>query len=156
MSLALARLFAGPPGDRDTTFHLADQLALTSVITFVFGSSIARLSLLDRLGPKSRIWLISATLVQALCTTAAALTIWRNAQPSVTNERSEIVWTGTLAFVCVAFMSASVGLQGIMAKRLGTQFTTTGECSSISCTFQSSVSVSFRSRINNDVVRAYG
>ncbi|TFY74992.1 hypothetical protein EWM64_g9020 [Hericium alpestre] len=43
LALALARLFQGPPGHRDTSFHLADQQALTSLLTFVFGASIGRI-----------------------------------------------------------------------------------------------------------------
>jgi hypothetical protein len=38
LALALARLFEGPPGQRDTTFHNADQLALTSLISFAIGA----------------------------------------------------------------------------------------------------------------------
>ncbi len=56
---------------------------------------------------------------------AAAVTIYKSGQPSVADERAFPTWTNTLSFACVAFMSASLGVQGIVGKRLNTQFTTT-------------------------------
>ena len=127
LALALARLFAGPPGERDTTFHLADQQALCSVITFLAGASLGRIG--DRMGAKTRAWLCIGTLIQALFTMAAALTAWKSGQGSVSEIRGEPAWSNTLTFVAIGFMSASLGLQGIMGKRVNTQFATTSECS---------------------------
>ncbi|OJA14925.1 hypothetical protein AZE42_06451, partial [Rhizopogon vesiculosus] len=56
---------------------------------------------------------------------AAAISIWQSHQGSVTDSRLSPAWTNTLSFVCIGFMSASMGLQGIMGKRVNTQFTTT-------------------------------
>ncbi|KAF7966717.1 hypothetical protein HWV62_37279 [Athelia sp. TMB] len=123
LALALARLFEGPPGHRDQTFHNADQLALTSILTFAFGAFLGRIG--DRLGNKTRLWLVLGTFLQALFTMAAALTVWRSGSPSISDSRGDPVWTNALAFVTVAFLSMSLGLQGIMGKRVNTQFTTT-------------------------------
>jgi len=131
LSLALARLFSGPAGQRDTTFHRADQQAITSLVTFNLGASIGRIG--DRIGPLSRLWLISGTLLQALFTMAAAIAIWKSGQGSIAEVRGDPAWTNVLSFVCIAFMSASLGLQGIMAKRLNTPFGTTIVLTTIWC-----------------------
>ncbi|KAF8067999.1 hypothetical protein FPV67DRAFT_1494520 [Lyophyllum atratum] len=123
LSLALARLFEGPKGFRDTSFHRADQQALCSLISFNLGAFAGRIG--DRVGPLKRIWLVTGTLLQALLTMAAALTIWKSGQPGIADERGDPSWTNALSFVCIAFMSASLGVQGILGKRLNTQFGTT-------------------------------
>jgi hypothetical protein len=123
LSLALARLFAGPPGHRDLSFHRADQQALVSLISFNMASSIGRFG--DRIGALTRLWLVMGTFLQALFTMIAAIAIWKSGQPSVAVSRGDPAWTNLLSFVCVAFMSASLGLQGIMGKRLNTPFGTT-------------------------------
>lgn len=56
---------------------------------------------------------------------AAAIALWKSGQPSVANAREEPAWTNALTFVALAFMSASLGVQGILGKRLNTQFGTT-------------------------------
>lgn len=124
LSLALARLFSvGPGGAIDQTFHRADQQALTSLLAFNLGAFIGRLG--DRIGSQKRIWLVFGTFLQTLFTMAAALTIWKSGQPSVADDRGDPSWTNALSFVCLAFMSMSLGTQGIIGKRLNTQFTTT-------------------------------
>ncbi|EGO03244.1 hypothetical protein SERLA73DRAFT_23921, partial [Serpula lacrymans var. lacrymans S7.3] len=123
LSLAIARLFSGPPGQRDLSFHLADQQALCSLITFILGATIARIG--DKIGCKTRAWLVLGTFIQCICTMAAAIAIWKSGQGSVADVRDNPAWSNALSFVCIGFMSASMGLQGIMGKRLNTQFTTT-------------------------------
>lgn len=120
LALALARLFNG---QHDRTFHIADRQALCSVLTFIFGAFIGRLG--DKLGCKTRLWLSLGTFIQALFTAAAAIAIWQSHQGSVADARANPAWTNVASFVCVGFMSASMGLQGIMGKRVNTQFTTT-------------------------------
>lgn len=121
LALAIARLFSRPT---DHTFHIADQQALCSLLTFNAGAFIGRLG--DRMGPRSRAWLILGTFIQAVFTMAAAVAVWKSGEASVSTERFNPVWTNALSFVAIGFMSASVGLQGIMGKRVNTQFTTTG------------------------------
>lgn len=124
LALALSRLFeVGTGGAVDRTFHIADQQALTSLISFNAGAFIGRLG--DRIGPHKRIWLVLGTFIQTLFTMAAALAIWKSGQSSVASDRGDPSWTKALTFVGIAFMSASLGTQGIIGKRLNTQFTTT-------------------------------
>ncbi|KAF4577092.1 hypothetical protein EYR36_005079 [Pleurotus pulmonarius] len=142
LALALARLFEGSPTasppTRDSTFHKADQQALTSLITFNLGAFIGRLG--DKMGNQTRKWLVLGTFIQTLFTMAAALASWKSGQggtgilgmgpdggigASIADDRGDPAWTNTLSFVAIGFMSASLGVQGIMGKRLNTQFTTT-------------------------------
>ncbi|KAH9939192.1 hypothetical protein B0H21DRAFT_757223 [Amylocystis lapponica] len=131
LALALARLFSGQRGQRDTSFHPADQMALTSLISFNIGAFIGRLG--DRIGPKSRAWLMLGTFIQALFSMAAALAVWKSGQGSVASDRGDPAWTNARTFVAIGFMSASVGLQGIMGKRVNTQFTTTVVLTTVWC-----------------------
>ncbi|KAF7338711.1 Aldedh domain-containing protein [Mycena sanguinolenta] len=126
LALALARLWEVAPSGvgHDSTFHIADRQAITSLLSFQAGAFFGRVG-----GPhgttQARIWLVLATLVQALMTMAAALVIWKSGQGSIAALRGDPSWTTTLTFVGLAFMSASLGVQGIVGKRLNTQFTTT-------------------------------
>ena len=118
-------------------FHIADRQALTSLITFNMGAFVGRLW--DRIGAQKRIWLITGTFLQALLTMAAAVTLYKSGQDSVSDQRAFPTWTNALSYVALGFMSASLGVQGIQAKRLNTQFTTTSTsffCSP-SCLFRS-------------------
>ncbi|KIJ63810.1 hypothetical protein HYDPIDRAFT_112772 [Hydnomerulius pinastri MD-312] len=120
LSLAIVRLFNG---QHDYSFHLADQQAFCSVLSFIFGAFIGRLG--DKIGCKTRAWMSLGTFIQTVFTMVAALTIWKSGQGSVADARDDPAWSNALSFVCIGFMSASMGLQGIMGKRLNTQFTTT-------------------------------
>jgi small basic protein len=128
LALALARLFSvGPGGVVDRTFHIADRQALTSLLSFNAGAFLGRIG--DRIGPHKRIWLVFGTFLQTLFTMAAALALWKSGQnssaDSVADDRGDPSWTRPLTYVAIAFMSAALGTQGIMGKRLNTQFTTT-------------------------------
>lgn len=94
------------------------------MLTFIFGAFIGRLG--DKFGCKTRLWLALGTFIQTIFTMVAAIAIWKSHQGSVADSRANPAWTNTLSFVCLGFMSASMGLQGIMGKRVNTQFTTTG------------------------------
>ncbi|KAG6379890.1 hypothetical protein JVT61DRAFT_10452 [Boletus reticuloceps] len=120
LALALARLFNG---QHDTSFHIADQQALCSLLCFVSGAFIGRIG--DKIGCKTRAWLTLGTLIQTLFTIGGAITIWQSGSGSVADNRGDPAWNNTLSFVTIGFISASMGLQGIMGKRLNTQFTTT-------------------------------
>ncbi|KAJ6616491.1 hypothetical protein B0H10DRAFT_1799484 [Mycena sp. CBHHK59/15] len=119
LALALARLVQ----NHDFVFHIADQQALTSLVAFNFGASIGRLG--DRIGPHTRLWLVSGTLLQALFSLAAAFCIGWSGQDSIALVRGEPIWTNYLTSVGMALMAASLGLQGIIGKRLNTHFGTT-------------------------------
>lgn len=122
LSLALARLFQGA-APHDHSFHIADKQALTSLLTFLGGAFIGRLG--DRIGAKSRLWLFLGTMIQALFTMAAAVTLWQSHQGNFADNRGDPAWTNALTFATIGFVSASLGLQGIMGKRVNSQFATT-------------------------------
>ena len=79
---------------------------------------------------------IPGTLLIAECTFItpkdAAIKIWQSHQGSIAAVRGDPSWTVALTYVGLAFMSASLGLQGILGKRLNTQFTTTSAFSAFS------------------------
>jgi len=120
LAIALARLFESA---QDHTFHKADQQALCSLISFNLGAFVGRIG--DRVGAHKRIWLVAGTFIQALFTMAGAIAFWKAGQPSISNARDDPAWTNVLSFVGLAFISASLGVQGILGKRLNTQFGTT-------------------------------
>ncbi|KAG2129651.1 uncharacterized protein EDB93DRAFT_113355 [Suillus bovinus] len=120
LALALARLFSG---QHDYSFHIADRQALCSLLAFLFGAFIGRIG--DKLGCKTRLWLSFGTFIQTLFTMAAAVVIWKSDELSITDARADPAWTNALSFVCIGFLSASMGLQAIMGKRVNTHFATT-------------------------------
>ena len=63
-------------------------------------------------------------MFQALCTILAALVLWMGYQDDQSFP-TRPVWTSPYGFAAIAFASASMGLQGIMGKRVNTQFATT-------------------------------
>ena len=56
---------------------------------------------------------------------AAALSLWDSGQGSLASARSEPAWGNAGTYARLSLMSASMGLQGIMGKRMNTQFATT-------------------------------
>ncbi|KLO09462.1 hypothetical protein SCHPADRAFT_833992 [Schizopora paradoxa] len=133
LALALARLFS--PGQTDFSFRIADRQALTSLLTFLAGASLGRLG--DKIGNNTRLWLFLGTFIQTLFTMAAAIAAWKGNQPSVAESRGDPAWTDTLTFVAIGFMSAAVGLQGIMGKRVNSQFATTVVLTTVWCELMS-------------------
>lgn len=136
LALAVAKTFEGPSStSQDTAFRNPDQHALCSFLTFLLGAFLGRIG--DRIGPHKRRWLVSATFVQSLLTMAAAITIWKSSQDSrdgptrfsIADERGDPAWTHALTFACIGFMSASMGLQGVVAKRLNTEFAASSKSS---------------------------
>ncbi|KAJ7255342.1 hypothetical protein C8J57DRAFT_1721892 [Mycena rebaudengoi] len=119
LCLAAARFLR----NRHSVFKITEQHAATSIVAFNLGVFVGRLG--DRIGPHKRIWLISGTLLQALFNVAAAVCIWCSGQGGIASNSEEPTWTHGLTWVVIAFMAASLGLQGIIGKRLNTQFSTT-------------------------------
>ncbi|POY75999.1 hypothetical protein BMF94_1085 [Rhodotorula taiwanensis] len=118
LSLAVARLFA----TSDRTFHKPDQQALTSLLSFLLGTAFGRIG--DKVGPKKRWWIMTATFLMALFTMAAALCAHFSGEPSVAEFRTAASWQNAKGMAALGFASASLGLQGIVAKRLNSQFGT--------------------------------
>jgi hypothetical protein len=92
-------------------------------MTFLFGAFLGRIG--DRIGAKTRLWLFLGTIFQSLLTMGAAIALWKTHEGSVSSSRAVPSWTKAGTFACLGLMSASMGLQGIMGKRLNTQFATT-------------------------------
>ncbi|TFK97982.1 hypothetical protein BDV98DRAFT_513005 [Pterulicium gracile] len=128
LALAIARLFGTP---QDLRFHIPDQQALCSLITFNMGAFLGRIG--DRMGVKTRIWLFFGTMIQAVLLAVGAIVLWQSGEGSIASDRGEPAWRNTLSFVGLGFISASLGLQGIMGKRLNTQFTTTVVLTTVWC-----------------------
>lgn len=124
MSLAVARLFATD----DRTYHKPDQQALTSLLSFLVGSSVGRVG--DKVGPKRRWWLMLATFIMALFTMAAALCAHFSHEQSVAEcvclisscsatqltsallrFRTNASWQNAKGMAALGFASASLGLQ---------------------------------------------
>lgn len=91
---------------------------------FLSGAFLGRIG--DRVGPRTRGWLFFGTIFQALCTLLAGILLWVNQDGQSLPTR--IVWTNPGGYAAMAFASASMGLQGIMGKRVNTQFATTSAC----------------------------
>lgn len=103
------------------TLPKSDQASICSLTAFLLGlATFGRLG--DRIGSHKRGWLVAGTLIQAALTLCSAYAFWQI-------ERRPLVSIAALDtvqhFIGVACLSASLGVQGIMARRLGTQFSTT-------------------------------
>ncbi|KAG0698892.1 hypothetical protein DFH29DRAFT_1070940 [Suillus ampliporus] len=121
LALSLAHLLNW---QRDYTFRLVDQQAFCSLIAFVFALFLgARVG--DRIGCKTRAWLFLGTFIQTLLTIASAVLMWEGREKSVADARDDPAWSDELSFLFTGFLSASMGLQGVMAKRFNTHFSTT-------------------------------
>lgn len=121
LALAIARLVSGP--DKGPFLLVGGQQALVSLLSFIAGSLIGRLAgnrtIKSPYGPKTRGWLVFATLVQALLTVFAAMCSKFCHQSGVTMMPRGPSWTGGYGLSALALLSASMGLQGSMATPIG-------------------------------------
>ncbi|KAI3615442.1 hypothetical protein WG66_011918 [Moniliophthora roreri] len=124
MAIALARLLELPAADSAQAFNKTQQLALCSLLAFMASATtIGRVG--DILGTHKRYWLIFGSALSCLFTFAGTIAIWQSHSGAIASNRGNPAWNDCLTFVGIGFMSASVGIQGVQAKRLNTQFTTT-------------------------------
>ncbi|KAI6001575.1 hypothetical protein F5J12DRAFT_723440 [Pisolithus orientalis] len=128
LSIAIGRFLDKEP---DHLYRMTDRLALISLLSFILGGFVGRIG--ERVGYSARIWLVCGTLFQALLTMGAAIALWKSHLPWYAPTGTGPVWTTPLAFLGYGFMSASMGLQGVMAKRINTQFSTSVVLTSIWC-----------------------
>ncbi|KAJ6491296.1 hypothetical protein C8R47DRAFT_445518 [Mycena vitilis] len=119
----IALAWARAANTHEISVSISDWQALMSLAAFNVGAFAGRLG--DRMGPHTRGWLLSGTVVQAAMTLIAGLCIQQSGQGSVAVGRGQPSWTHPLTSVGLALMAASLGLQGVMAKRLNTHFSTT-------------------------------
>ncbi|KAJ7253722.1 hypothetical protein B0H12DRAFT_577832 [Mycena haematopus] len=119
LGLAFARMYNA----QTIAFSIFDIQVLVSLLAFNIGAFLGRFG--DRMGAHSRGWLVSGTAAQAALTLVAGICIQQNKQHGIVVARGEPSWTNALMLAGLALMAASLGLQGIMAKRLNTHFSTT-------------------------------
>ncbi|WVF66520.1 hypothetical protein IAT40_001260 [Kwoniella sp. CBS 6097] len=122
LGLAIARTFA-PVGERTYGFQKPDQQALTSLIAFWLGTSLGRLG--DKIGARRRTWLVLATFIQALLAMAGALTAHYSGESGIASHRGDPSWQTPLGMAALAFISATMGIQGIVGKRIASPMNTT-------------------------------
>ncbi|KAF7323662.1 hypothetical protein MKEN_00587000 [Mycena kentingensis (nom. inval.)] len=123
LALAVARIL-GTTNPADRVLLPADILALTSLLAFNFGAFTGgRIG--DRIGAQTRAWLVSGTLLQAALTFGAGLCVQLSGEESVSAGRGTPAWTSLLSSVAMGLMAASLGVQGVIGKRLGTNLSTT-------------------------------
>ncbi|WVN87595.1 uncharacterized protein L203_102778 [Cryptococcus depauperatus CBS 7841] len=122
LGLAIARTFA-PAGEKTYGFQKPDQQALTSLLSFWIGASLGRFG--DWSGARKRTWLVSATFVQALLVMAAALAAHYSKESGFAEHRGDPSWKTPLGMAALAFLSATMGIQGIVGKRIASPMNTT-------------------------------
>ena len=130
LAAAIARLFSGPD-QNPRYFHPADRLALCSLVSFVLGAFLGQIG--DRIGPKTRLWTIGATALQAGLMAGAFVAIIVSNQASFATDRGDVAWADAPGLVGLGLMSAGMGLQGIVAKRLNSHYGTTVVLTTIWC-----------------------
>lgn len=113
LGIAIARNF-DPVPHRTYHFMKPDQQAFVSLLSFLAGTSLGRIG--DRIGPKRRNWLVLATFLQCLMTMAGALCAHFGGESQFAGERANPSWTNPVSMTCLGFISATIGLQGIMGK----------------------------------------
>jgi hypothetical protein len=148
LAVAVARLISpGPGGPPDRSFRLADQQALLSLTTFWMGCLFGRFG--KRMGWTNRLWLFLGTMVQTVLLAAGAICIWQSGQTSIVSDRNgHPSWTNALTFVGLAFMSASMGLQGVMGRNLETPFSGTLVLTTVWCELLSDPKLYCREWVN--------
>ncbi|WVR03090.1 hypothetical protein IAU60_000079 [Kwoniella sp. DSM 27419] len=122
LGIAIARTFANPR-ERTHAFMKVDQQALTSLLSFWIGASLGRVG--DRIGARTRTWLVGSCFLQALLAGFAALTAHYSGESGIGATRGEPSWATPLGMVTLGFISATMGIQGIVGKRVGSPMNTT-------------------------------
>ncbi|EIW73015.1 hypothetical protein TREMEDRAFT_37110 [Tremella mesenterica DSM 1558] len=122
LGLALARTFAPTP-ERTYGFQKPDQQAFVSLAAFLAGTSLGRIG--DHMGARRRSWLFLSAAIQVLLTIAGTLCAHFSEQNGVALDRDHPSWTNALGMLALAFLSATIGLQGIVGKRVGSPMNTT-------------------------------
>lgn len=102
---------------------MADRLALASLVSFAGGAFLGRIG--DKVGSKTRLWVMGATALQSGFLMAAYISLTSANAASYATDRGVLAWHSARAFIALGFMSASLGMQGIVGKRLNTHYGTT-------------------------------
>ncbi|KAF7291920.1 hypothetical protein MIND_01217400 [Mycena indigotica] len=121
LALAVGRILSTP---NERGLHPADILALTSLLSFNVGA-FAGGRIGDRIGPHTRAWLSGGTLIQAILTLIAAACIYASGEESISTGRGVPAWNSALSSIAMGLMAASLGIQGVIGKRITSNFSTT-------------------------------
>ncbi|WVQ79306.1 hypothetical protein IAT38_001403 [Cryptococcus sp. DSM 104549] len=122
LGLAVARIWA-PHGQRTFGFRKMDQQALVSLICFFMGAVVGQVG--NVVGGRRRAWLSGATLGQMVLMAAGALAAHYSGETGLANERGDPSWATPIGMTALAFLSATMGLQGAVGCKLGTPLGTT-------------------------------
>lgn len=115
----MSRLY-DPEPHRTYGFQVSDQQALVSLVCFWLGASLGRIG--ARLGPKARRWIVPATGAQVLLTVAAACLVLGERDYG---SRACPSWADARGMAALGCLSAGLGIQGIIGKRVGSEMNTT-------------------------------
>ncbi|KAH8922663.1 hypothetical protein BT69DRAFT_220979 [Atractiella rhizophila] len=123
LSITFSRLWCSKEICPGSMFPYTDSLALCSLLSFILGSTLAHISLRR---PKRRIWLVGATVFQAILLGVSSVLATYSGGELMGGSNDLGVdgkgWTDSYGFVAMAFGSMSMGLQGGVAKRLNTDY----------------------------------
>ncbi|WVW86793.1 hypothetical protein I302_108847 [Kwoniella bestiolae CBS 10118] len=122
LGLALARTFT-PDHQRTFGFQKMDQQALVSLLSFLVGSSLGQIG--NKVGGKKRYWLVLATFIQMVLMMIAALIGHFSGESGLADGRGDPSWVTPMGMTTLAFLSATMGLQGAVGLRLGSPMATT-------------------------------
>ncbi|KAF8318476.1 hypothetical protein DL93DRAFT_2054468 [Clavulina sp. PMI_390] len=127
LALSLARMVSGP--DRGTELLIGPQQALISLLGFLAGAFISRMvgnhSANRPYGPKSRGWLMAATLLSACFTIQGAICSKISGESGEASRIKGPSWTGGHGLSALAFLSLSMGVQGAIATPIGAHLANT-------------------------------
>ncbi|BEJ14480.1 hypothetical protein CspHIS471_0402470 [Cutaneotrichosporon sp. HIS471] len=122
LAIAAARRF-DPPETRRLGFQKSDQQALTALVMFWLGTSMGRIG--ARVGNTRRAWLLSTSILQVFMAAIAAILSQFSGESAYAHDRAHPSWATPMGMGALAFLSASLGLQGIVGKRIGSAMNTT-------------------------------
>ncbi|RSH78369.1 uncharacterized protein EHS24_002094 [Apiotrichum porosum] len=122
LGIAVARNF-DPIPERTYEFMKPDQQAFCSLLAFLLGTTLGRVG--DMIGAKRRTWLVVSSFIQVLMAMAGALCAHYSGESSYAVSRGEPSWRTPLGMAALAFISSSMGLQGIIGKRVASPMNTT-------------------------------
>ncbi|ORX34487.1 hypothetical protein BD324DRAFT_583432 [Kockovaella imperatae] len=122
LGLALARTFNPLPyGTR--SFLKGDQQLLVSLVSFCIGTSLGRIG--EHIGSTRRVWLVGATFCQLLLAVVGTCCAHFSGEKGIALDRGDPSWASPMGMSALGLISASMGLQGIIGKRLGSPMNST-------------------------------